>query len=338
MKTTTFIFMLVAGLLLMLTSTVDASSDVQLPFIGTEESDANLPAGPVALNPQVLVADDIIVLGDLFMNAGKKAGKAVAYSPQPGRKTIYDAKWLYRVARYFGLDWKPASSRERIVITRDSVTVGYRDILDAIMMALSDEGAPDDLLAELSNRNMQLYLPANIFPEIAVENLVYDKRSQRFSAVIIAPASSPDAQRHRVTGKLYQMVDVPVLNRNILAGELITQDDIEWQTMRMEKISRDTITTFDGIVGMSPRRGLRSGFSIRTTEIQSPVLVKKKSLVTIVLEHEFMTLTAKGRAMQSGSMGDVISITNSQSNQIVDAEIVGPGRAVVRTLSLVAMN
>ena len=55
----------------------------------------------------------------------------------------------------------------------------------------------------------------------------------------------------------------------------------------------------------------------------------KRSLVTILYEVPRMTLTAKGRALEDGSNGEVIRVANTQSNTVVDALVVGPHTVVV---------
>jgi flagella basal body P-ring formation protein FlgA len=51
-----------------------------------------------------------------------------------------------------------------------------------------------------------------------------------------------------------------------------------------------------------------------------------------------MLLTAQGKALQNGSEGDVIRISNSQSDTVVEAEVVGEGRVAVRPTTLMAIN
>ena len=68
----------------------------------------------------------------------------------------------------------------------------------------------------------------------------------------------------------------------------------------------------------------RAGRPIRTRDLQDPVLVPKRSLVTILFKRPKMTLSAKGRALDDGSDGEVIRITNTQSNTVIEAVVIGP--------------
>ena len=58
----------------------------------------------------------------------------------------------------------------------------------------------------------------------------------------------------------------------------------------------------------------------------------------IILRAKKMLLTARGKALQHGSEGDVIRISNTQSNQTIEAEVVGSGRVAVHQQILIALN
>ena len=108
--------------------------------------------------------------------------------------------------------------------------------------------------------------------------------------------------------------------------------------MRADNIQRDSITDARDLIGMVPTRSLRDGRPIQVSQVERPLMVAKGSLVTMVLRGPAMLLTAQGRAQESGSKGDVIRITNTQSKQVVEAVVTGPGTAVVRSTSRLAMK
>ncbi len=337
MKSIGLILTLAAGLMVAIATMAEASSNVDPTtppeFIGAQ------PSGPVALRDMVSITADVIYLSDLFTNVGRNlAERVVAYAPEPGRQATYGVQWLYRVARYFKLDWKPRTARDKSVITRESVIIDSAQIEETIMMHLVDQGVDPEMDAELSNRTIRLFLPAESEPDIAVNDLKYDNRTGRFTASVSAPANSPVAQQYRLTGRVFRMTEVPVLVRRVSSREIISENDIEWQRLRSDRISRETILDPNDLIGKSPKQGIRAGMPVRLSEVAAPIVIENKSLVTIIFQHPFMTLTAKGRALQKGAVGDVIRITNVQSNTVIDAEVVGSGKAVVRAVELLAMN
>ena len=77
------------------------------------------------------------------------------------------------------------------------------------------------------------------------------------------------------------------------------------------------------------KRGLCPEVPIQANSVQHPILVAKGSLVTNILKTPKMILTAQGKALDDGSDGDTVRISNSQSNNIIEAEVTGPARVAV---------
>ena len=132
--------------------------------------------------------------------------------------------------------------------------------------------------------------------------------------------------------------EVPVLNRRLLAGEVIKSQDIKWIKVRESHLQSNIIVSEIDLIGHTPRRGIRAGSPIQTSAVQRPILVAKSSLVTIVLRTPRMLLTATGKALENGADGDVIKISNSQSKTVIEAEVVAAGRVSVQPAIQLAMN
>ena len=295
-------------------------------------------AAPVTLRQSVTVSGKLVRLGDLFVPAGDKAEAAVAYAPAPGKRAVFDARWLYRVARAYGLNWRPLSVHERAVVARESIVIGRREIADRILAALVDKGVDADMQVELSNRMLRIHVPGDSTATVAVEDVAYDPRTRRFIAIVAAPADDPAARRIRVTGRVHRVIDVPVLTRRVLAGEVIRERDVKRISMRSDRLHRDTIQDPGALIGKSPRRGLRAGVPVRVSDVRLPVLVPRRSLVTITYRVRSMTLTAQGRALEDGGAGDTVRVANTQSNTVVQAVVTGTNRVSVQPAGPIAMQ
>ncbi|MCH7485873.1 MAG: flagellar basal body P-ring formation protein FlgA [Proteobacteria bacterium] len=296
------------------------------------------PGGQVILRSHVVVNSDLVLLGDIFTGAGDKADTPVAYTPAPGKRAVFDARWLSRVARAHGLNWRPTGIRDRTVVKRESFVIGRQEIEDVILAALIDRGANPGLEVELSNRMLRLHVAGDATATIAVDDAVFEPRTKRFTAIIVAPADDPSAKRIRVTGRLIKVSDVPVLARRVMSGEIIGEGDIEWIKVRSSRLQRDIILDAGDLVGKSAKRGLRAGKPVRASEVRRPLLVTKSSLVTIILRAPSLLLMSQGRALEHGSDGDTIRVINTQSNKVIEAMVIGPGRVTVRTFDTVALN
>jgi flagella basal body P-ring formation protein FlgA len=294
---------------------------------------------PPQLKATAVIEGDVIRLGDLWENIGDKAQTPLANAPAPGKRVTLEPRWLAAVAQSYGIDWRPANAFERLVVERAGQTVDARAVETELKEALRMEGAPANATVEVTNRQaLQIVVPAGSAPVIAIKDILYDHRMNRFQAIIEVPAGTANATRVKVMGNVFASAKIPVLARPMGRGEVIAENDIEWIDVREEVLRRDVVTAVRQLIGQEPRYQLRPGNPIRTAELQKPVAVAKNSAVTMMVRTKFMTLTAQGRAAEDGSIGDVIRVTNVQSKQTVDARVEGPGQVSVISGSMRAQQ
>ena len=285
---------------------------------------------PAQLKAAVSLEGDLIRLGDLWENIGDKAGTPLANAPQPGKRITLETRWLAAVAQSYGIDWRPANAFERAVVERVGQTVDHRAIETELREALRLEGAPANASIEIANRSaLQIVIPATASPNVAVRDVIYDQRMNRFTATVEVPAGSPSATRVKLNGSVFASARIPVLAHPMARGDVITEQDLEWVDVREEVVRRDVATNARQMIGQEPRYQLRPGAPVRLAELQKPVVVAKNTPVTMIVRNRFMTLTAQGRAVEDGSVGDVIHVINIHSKQTVDARVDGPGQVSV---------
>ena len=285
----------------------------------------------IRLKAEAVVDDTVVRLGDLFdgIELPGLAETPVARAPELGREIDIGARWLLAVARAHDLDWQPRSRFERITLRRASQTIGTEEIEAAVRVALEDRAMDHRLELVLDNPGLSLQLPGASEASLAVTGLSHDPDSGRFVAHIAAPANGQPFARISVTGRAMQLTEVPVLRRNLNPGDVIRADDIEWITLRVNRLSRSTVSDQGSLIGMSPRRPIRSQQIIRTTDLQTPIVVAKNSLVTIRLQTQRMELTVRGRALEDGAQADVVRVMNTTSNSVVNAVVIDTGTVVV---------
>ncbi len=275
------------------------------------------------LRPNVVIDGEVLKLGDLFDNVGSKGDVAVARAPAPGHRAVLDADWLQRVANMNGVDWRAENVFQQAVVERNGVAITHDQIEAELLSALASQGVPDNAQIELANRTAQIVVPVGTALQIGVRDLFYDGRYKRFTATVEAPANSPSAVRIRVTGRVFQTVDVPVLAHQVNRGDVISARDLTWSKMREDGLRRDVITDASQIIGLTPRQSVRPGQMISSSELQKPLAVLRGALVTMVLKSGAMSLSTQGHAVEQGSIGDVIRVTNSRSNLTVEGKVEG---------------
>jgi flagella basal body P-ring formation protein FlgA len=297
--------------------------------LGAIFSLAAFSAEAIQLRTSVSVNGERVRLGDLFEGLADNAQREIAMAPAAGRSIVFDADYLLRIAHAYKIDWRPMPGEESSIVTRASRVVKAEEVRQALFATLSRRVGSGRLQLELDNRALSIEVPASVTSEVEIENLYYAGSQGRFTADVVVGGVGPDSRRVLVSGRALTVIEVPVLVRRVAPGELITAADLSWIEVNGSQIAGDVAGSAQELVGHTPRRTLAINQPVLARDVQMPRLVTKGSLVTVVLQTPTMLLTAQGRAMQDGSKGEVIRITNTQSNRIIDALVVGSNQVAV---------
>jgi flagellar basal body P-ring formation protein FlgA len=80
---------------------------------------------------------------------------------------------------------------------------------------------------------------------------------------------------------------------------------------------------------MQMRRQARAGQALRVADLAKPDLVQRDDNVTLIYESSGLYLTIRGKAMENGTEGDVINVTNLQSKRTVSGVVIGRGQIAI---------
>ena len=290
--------------------------------------DNGAPAAPLILKQRATVAGDQVYLSDLFTNVPFTQDMAISDAPAPGATLAFSARQLGHITRQAKLYWAPSDPNLGVVVTRDSQSIPMSVVERAIAGAIAEQYVGGDFDVSVFERSLDLHVPAGEDLQVIVSNLDFDARSNRFHATLTAAGAS--GRQVDVAGRVEAMVDLPVLNRHMMPGEIIAERDIAWQRVSTRRATTTAISRLDELVGQTPRRPIASGQPIRMTDVVPDYLVQKGDVVTILLQNGKMTLTARGSALQRGARGDVIRVRNSQSRRTVEAQVASPDTVIVR--------
>jgi flagella basal body P-ring formation protein FlgA len=238
------------------------------------------------------------------------------------------------VARAYRLNWRPLSARQHVVVERVSQVIERSEIVDTIMAALFEKGADPASELDLSTRLTRVHIAGTDPATIGIDDITFDPRTQRFAAVVSIPKDNPAGEKLRLTGRLYPVVKIPVVSRVVARNEVISKRDVKWIRIRADRVMPDTVTKLEDLVGMASKRGLRPEDIVRQSDIERPILVERGSLVTVTLSHGPMALTAQGKALERGAMGDVVQIINRRSKTVFEGIVTGASRAKVQLSSI----
>ncbi len=292
---------------------------------------AKIAAKAISLRTEVTVKGGLVRLGDIFRNTGSKAKIAIAYAPAPGRQAVLDASWLSETAERQGLDWRPQSHLDQVVIRRASIPLARDAIITKLSEIVRRQGLKGDFRIDLNYRIQDIQLPIDSGGRFTIRDLRVDGRSGRFTGLLTAPGANPPL-RLNIYGRVQKLVAIPVLTRRIRKGSVIRDSDIEIRKIVGAGLPQYVLRERTSIVGKAARFSLRPGIAIRKSDVRPPLLVRRGELVTMEIRTPYILITARGRALDNGARGETVRLRNTQSKKILEATIVGPGRVSVSGL------
>ncbi|MBB4287040.1 flagellar basal body P-ring formation chaperone FlgA [Roseospira goensis] len=302
---------------------------------------AALPTAPAAmtrdgraratLRPETTIERPFIHLGDVFGDLPESmASVPVGHAPDPGGRLVLDARYLAELATEYGVDWMPASRFVQAVVHRRGYDIGRAHVLEAVRARLLEAGMPADAEVDVSVLNVHATVGTADEARVTVRDLYFDDRTGRFNALVDVPAEGPNSRPVRLTGSTHVSIEVPVLVRPLRRGMVVRAEDVRWDTMREGNLRPDILLDPDDLIGKAARNGIQAGQPVRANQVTPPEVVERNGLVTMVLETPFMTVTARGRALEAGAVGDTVRVANVASDKEVLAEVTGRNAVRVR--------
>jgi len=142
-------------------------------------------------------------------------------------------------------------------------------------------------------------------------------------------------QEDRITQTYRIGVDVAcrslavVALRDIRRGETIASSDVEIQEVYLTELLRTPATDLAAVVGRIARDAFNKGQVIYASEAARPELVKRGDRLVVRCIVGGLVIKINARAMEGGSMDDIIAVANIDSNERLQARVTGTREAIL---------
>jgi flagella basal body P-ring formation protein FlgA len=294
------------------------------------------PAPAPSLKAEATVARDIVRIGDLVENAGDAADIAIFRAPDLGQTGAVPTARVLEAIRRHGLAKIETHGVQEVVVIRPAREIGHKELEGQIVAALAANyrlAAAEDLSVTFDQSAQPLLVePAAGDPRVIRAS--YDRYSGRYDVTFELPSARADAtvrQKLRYTGTIAETAEVATPVRPLGRGDVIRADDVVIERQPKANVRPNAVSSLEQIVGLAARRPLRPGQILTAADVMKPEVVVKNEAVTITYEAPGMMLSVRGKALESGAEGDLVSVFNAQTKRTLQGVVAGPGRVAIVT-------
>lgn len=126
----------------------------------------------------------------------------------------------------------------------------------------------------------------------------------------------------QVRVRIHKYEEVYVATENIRRRDAIDKTRLVLKRMEVTSLRQQPLTTLDGLERYRARLLIRKDQIITTNLMELVPDIEVGHEVTIILKNQLMQITAPGRVLESGSIGDAIRVKNKATGKVIVARVV----------------
>lgn len=277
----------------------------------------------------------MLTVGDVaeIRPAGEDDGlseKALFPAPEPGEQRCFQSRTLKAYVMDAVADPSEKKALEfsgaAVVCVRHEGRLIKADQIHSVIntrlrSALGDVEA-DRLCFKPRGRPDAISLPEG---KVSYEVLFSDKDivdSRQVS--VIVKVDGRVVENISIAGQVQALVPVVVAGRKLRRGTEISRADVRMQPRNLADLERPCVD-IEEAAGKRLKRSVAVDQVIRRTDLDFPVLVERREIVTILFEKGALQISARGMAAVDGRKGEVIMVENMRSHREVPCEVIDNG-------------
>ncbi|WP_299786490.1 flagellar basal body P-ring formation chaperone FlgA [uncultured Marivita sp.] len=113
--------------------------------------------------------------------------------------------------------------------------------------------------------------------------------------------------------------------KTLRAREVITAQAVQVQDVDVPGAAE----TLDEVIGTEVKRAIYAGQAVLKADIAQPALIERNQIVAATFSVKGLTIDTEARALERGSVGDIIRAMNLTSRTTIRAEVMEDGRLKV---------
>ncbi len=277
------------------------------------------------------INDTVIRLGDIFNVGQLQATEELFQAPPLGRKGVITASMLQSIAKQYNIDWENLQKITKVTISRKSKTINSGIIKNLVKQYALNQGYvnnfEEQVTIRLYDKFKSIVIAANEFTNLSISEFDYSPTSDQFTGKV-RYTQNGRTKSLDLSGKIENLVSIPVLANNIRRNQTIMYSDIKFIKINNRRLAENILINSDDIVGKAAKNNIRAMQPISEHLLKYPDLVKKNSIINLTFTSGRIQLNIKARALTTGAKGALIRVMNLKSNKQIDAIVTGKDRAM----------
>lgn len=282
------------------------------------------------IKSSVTVTSSTLSLADLV--DGKNLPTTPLFAaPAPGESGTIRSERIALALKQAGLELATPDVIGSVMVTRSGRVIERASLMPLLTTALAAARgiAASGIVIDATGLPQRIVTENESTATPQIESVTLDEMGNRFTADIRIPDSDRyNAAPLKVSGHFDVFAACASLNRALKKGDIIAASDLRTDRCKIEGASALPVKP-DSLIGLAAADDLPLGTRLSLSQLTKPVLVEKGSSVTLTYKTNGLVLTLRGRASESGTLGDTVTITHPQSKRSIDAVVTGPGTVSV---------
>ncbi|MEQ1769465.1 MAG: flagellar basal body P-ring formation chaperone FlgA [Devosia sp.] len=269
-----------------------------------------------SLKGDITVTAAIVTVGDMFDNAGPLAETALFRAPAPGTTGIVPLAAVEQAAAGIGLSDFENVGFTRVRVARAATVVDNALLGDLIAADLRTQGfVTGEMQATARFDVASIAINAEAISQPAsLITLRYMPATGAFAARFsIAGIDKPVD----ITGSVQMTVPALRLIATHPAGTVLTEADFETAMVPLKVADAGAYASLDQLVGMELNRQSRAGMMLKASDVSTPTVVSRNTLVTAYVSAGGMKLTIRAQSLGTVSAGEIVDVLNLTTKKVL---------------------
>lgn len=155
----------------------------------------------------------------------------------------------------------------------------------------------------------------------------------RLNAEIFFKVDGILRKKIRVSSNISVSAPVAVCSRTIERHAILGPEDIMIENRNITYIANKAVMDIREVVGKRTKTGIAKGTILKYKMFEIAPLVHKGDIITILVETDFINITAPGEVLENGCIGDTIKVCNLTSKKKIYGSVKSSKEIEVKLLN-----